>query len=101
MEKHKEIFKKFSVPTLVIDRNYKTVDMNESALRIFETHGVELNVSKCYEVSHASNRPCWELEHNSCPAKDTFESGRRVPFWLKGVGVVLVCFVLLWFIGLF
>ncbi len=77
MEKYKEIFKKFSVPTFVIDRNYKIVDMSESALHVFETHDVELNVSKCYEVSHASNKPCWEFEYNSCPAKDTFESGRR------------------------
>ncbi len=85
MEIYEEIFKKFSVPTLVLDRDYKIVDMSDSALHVFETHDVQLKVSKCHEVSHASNKPCGELEHNSYPAKDTFESGRRVPFKSTGV----------------
>ncbi len=76
MVEYREVFDKFSVPTLIIDREYKIIDMNESALHIFKNSAVELNLTKCYEVSHASETPCWEEEYHTCPAIKAFESGQ-------------------------
>lgn len=75
MEIHTAIFNKFSVPTFIIDREYKIIDMNESASQMFKDCGIKLNSAKCFEVSHASKDPCWESEPDNCPAKKTFESG--------------------------
>lgn len=74
--KYKEIFNKLSIPTLIIDREYKIIDMNKSALSMFKDCAIELNSTKCYEVSHASETPCWEQEFHTCPAKKAFESGQ-------------------------
>ncbi len=76
MMEYKEIFDKFSVPTLVIDREYNIIDMNKSALHMFQNTAIEFNSTKCYEVSHASETPCWEQEFYTCPAKKAFESGQ-------------------------
>ncbi len=76
MVEYKEVFDKFSVPTFIIDREYKITDMNKSALCMFENSTVELGSTKCYEVSHASETPCWEHEFHTCPAKKAFESGQ-------------------------
>lgn len=77
MEIYREVFNKFSVPTLIIDREYKVIDMSESALQMFKSHGIDLKSTKCFEVSHASKDPCWESEPDMCPAKKTFESGEE------------------------
>lgn len=74
-EMYREIFNKFSVPTLIIDTEYKIVDMNKSALQIFRNREIEFNRTRCFEVSHASETPCWESKYNTCPARKTFESG--------------------------
>jgi PAS domain-containing protein len=76
MMEYKEVFDKFSVPTLIIDREYTIIDMNKSALSMFKSAAIEFNLTKCYEVSHASETPCWEEEYHTCPAKKAFESGQ-------------------------
>ncbi len=73
---YKDIFDKFSVPTLIIDREYKIIDMNKSALSMFKDCSIEFKSTKCHEVSHASETPCWEKEYHTCPAKKAFESGQ-------------------------
>ncbi len=76
MVEYREIFDKFSVPTFIINREYEIVDMNKSALSMFKNCEIELNSTKCYEVSHASETPCWEQEFHTCSAKEAFESGQ-------------------------
>ena len=76
MVEYKKVFDGFSVATFIIDREYNIIDMNKSALCMFENCAIELNSTKCYEVSHASETPCWEQEFHTCPAKKAFESGQ-------------------------
>jgi len=65
MSKNYEQFNKIKEPIMVIDRDYNIIFMNETAKE--EYAGKE--GTKCYQVSHGFNEPCWEHSEHPCPKK--------------------------------
>jgi len=67
---------KLPFPTLVINSSYEVVLMNEEAERTFGEEG-----TRCYELTHNINRPCWEVFGESyCPLKNLEHSSRAYSF---------------------
>ena len=65
MSKDYEQFNKIKEPILVIDKDYNVVFMNETAKEEYEGRAG----TKCYQISHNFNEPCWEHIEHPCPKK--------------------------------
>ncbi len=65
MSENYELFNKIKEPIMVIDKDYNIIFMNETALK--EYAGRE--GTKCYQVSHDFDKPCWEHLEHPCPKK--------------------------------
>ncbi len=59
-------FNKIKEPIMVIDENYNIIFMNETAKEEYKGR----KGTKCYQVSHNFNEPCWEHEEHPCPMKN-------------------------------
>lgn len=60
---------------MVIDRDYRIVDVNNSLLISTGHKREEILGRTCYDVMHRSDVPCHELEGHECRLQDVFESG--------------------------
>ncbi|GJQ60065.1 MAG: hypothetical protein D8M57_17440 [Candidatus Scalindua sp. AMX11] len=76
MVKYREIFKKFSIPTFVINKDREIIDVNESMLKLFGSCKLTLQVTKCYKLFYNSDLPC-EQRLLFCPSMKTFENGLK------------------------
>ncbi len=61
---------------MVIDRNYRIKDINNCFTRLYNRSREEIIDRKCYEITHASSKPCSELEH-PCPLQEVIRT--RLP----------------------
>ncbi len=67
------VFKKGSVPEVIVNKDYEIADINDAASRLFDKHEIKKNLTKCHELFHQSKIRCGgEIV---CPAAKTFESG--------------------------
>jgi PAS domain S-box-containing protein len=53
------IFDNVSFPVLLIDRDYKIVEANHAALLHVNQRDEDVIGQSCFEISHASETPCW------------------------------------------
>jgi len=54
-------------PALVVNSNYDVLVVNKKALEKFKAN---LFKSKCYELTHGIDRPCWEIfGEDACPVR--------------------------------
>jgi two-component system, NtrC family, sensor kinase len=60
---------------MVIDLDYKIVEVNRALLEMVGLQREEVVGKHCYEVSHHSNEPCSSPDH-PCPLKDTVATGK-------------------------
>ena len=65
MSKDYEQFNKIKEPIMVIDKDYNIIFMNETAKKEYEGR----QGTKCYQVSHNFDEPCWEHTEHPCPKK--------------------------------
>jgi hypothetical protein len=65
MSKNYELLNKIKEPIMVIDKDYNIVFMNETAKKEYKG----MKGTKCYQVSHNSDKPCWEFVEHPCPKK--------------------------------
>jgi len=72
------IFENISSPVLLIDRDFKIVDANRAALSHVCHRRAEVIGQSCFEITHASEKPCWRSEHVTCPVKAAFETRKRI-----------------------
>ncbi len=63
---------------MVIDRDYRIVDVNNALLVSTGSTREEVLGRKCHEVTHRSDVPCHELEGHECRLHEVFESGEAV-----------------------
>ncbi len=77
MIEHDKVFHKFSVSSLIINKRYEIIDINESMSQLFSNRKITLNLTKCYEFLYSSKKPCWKLGTDTCPLKNTFISGQK------------------------
>lgn len=62
---------------VVIDDNYRIVDVNNSFINNSRHSREEVIGEFCYKVTHASNIPCYELQGgHECRLKDVFKTGK-------------------------
>ncbi len=61
-------------PILILDKNYRIVDANESVCNKFECETENIIGKLCYEIAHHSNKPCYE-KGIPCPVKIALETG--------------------------
>jgi PAS domain S-box-containing protein len=60
---------------LVIDRNYRITDVNNTLLVTAGLKYEEVIGSHCYEISHGYNEPC-ERKGEDCTLREVFETGK-------------------------
>ena len=60
---------------LVIDRDYRITDVNNTLLVTVGREYEEVIGSRCYEVSHGYNEPC-EKKGEDCMLREVFETGK-------------------------
>ena len=63
---------------IVIDSDYRVVDVNNSFLDNTEYNRKEVIGRFCYEVAHSSSVPCHEKENNDCRLLEVFETGEPI-----------------------
>ena len=63
-------------PILIIDKKYRIVDANKPACMRFKRERNNLVGQLCYEITHNSNRPCFEIGM-PCPVKIALETGQQ------------------------
>ncbi len=59
---------------IVIDRDYRILSANKAFCNLVDLHEEQVVGRPCYEVSHRSDKPCFESGID-CPAKLTFKTG--------------------------
>ena len=74
MLNYKTVFSKWSVPTIIVNKKYELIDMNEGVYHLFRNHEIKLNSTKCHELFHGSKSPCVQ-GRNICPVAETVKSG--------------------------
>lgn len=74
----RDVFDSLSFPVRLIDRDYKIAAANREALSHVNQPGNEIVGRLCFEITHASDEPCWRSGEMTCPVKDAFESRKRV-----------------------
>ena len=72
------IFDNVSFPVLLIDRDYKIVEANRAALSHVDQREADVIGRRCFEVTHAAEKPCWHSGEVACPVRDAFELRKRV-----------------------
>ena len=72
------IFDNVSFPVLLIDREYKIVEANRAALLHVNQRDEDVIGRSCFEITHASEEPCWHSGQVSCPVREAFEARKRV-----------------------
>jgi len=73
----KTLFDGIDEEIMVLDADYRVLNVNRSFL---EQHGIEKDEAigkKCYEVTYHAQKPC-DQEHRPCPLKKAAETGKRV-----------------------
>jgi two-component system cell cycle sensor histidine kinase/response regulator CckA len=82
---------------LVLDRDYRIIDVNNSFLVTMGVTRQEVIGRNCYEVSHGFDSPC--PEHGlACPLREVFETGRPANYYHEhrhGDGTIRVMDVLM------
>lgn len=65
---------------LVLDTDFSILATNRSFLEISGEKEEEIIGRYCYEVTHQTDTPCWEIPDNSiiCPAKEAIKTGKPV-----------------------
>ena len=76
MLNYKKVFNRWSTPTIIVNKEYELIDINEGACHLFRNHEIKLNLTKCYELFHGTKIPCGH-EHHICPIAKTFERGEK------------------------
>ncbi|NDY42595.1 PAS domain-containing protein, partial [Dissulfurirhabdus thermomarina] len=62
---------------VVIDRGYRILEANAGYCRALGLAPGSAAGRSCYEVSHGSEVPCWQLgPDHDCPVREAFENGR-------------------------
>ncbi|MEW6426413.1 MAG: PAS domain-containing protein [Thermodesulfobacteriota bacterium] len=63
---------------LLLDTEYRILRANQRFLDLAATTTAEVVGRRCYEVSHQSKVPCWQLdaEHHECPTRIAIETGK-------------------------
>ena len=74
----RKIFDHLSAPVLLIDRNYEVVAANRSGRAHMNALGGEVVGSSCFAATHGLEKPCWQSGEIHCPAREAFESKKRV-----------------------
>ncbi len=75
MIEYENVFRKGSVPTVIVNKGYELIDINDAASQLFGNHEIKLNLTKCHELFHQSKIRCGA--EIICPAKKTFKSSER------------------------
>ncbi len=65
MSESYELFNKIKEPIMVIDKDYNVIFMNETAEKEYSGR----KGTKCYQISHNFEEPCWEHSEHPCPKK--------------------------------
>ncbi len=66
------------IPIVVIDGEYNVIFLNPEARRQFPDHESK---SKCYQITHNLDKPCWEVKGDSaCPVKKLKSESRSYAF---------------------
>ncbi|MHC4268550.1 MAG: hypothetical protein ACYSTS_08805 [Planctomycetota bacterium] len=76
MIEYKKVFSKWSIPAIIVNKEYKLIDINEGISQLFRNHEIKLNLTKCHKLFYESNIPC-EAGFNICPVAKTFERGEK------------------------
>jgi PAS domain S-box-containing protein len=63
-------------PILVLDKNYRIVDVNERVCDKFKCDTENIIGKHCYEIAHHSDKPCFE-KGIPCPVKMVLETGQQ------------------------
>jgi len=63
-------------PILILDKNYRIVDANESVCNKFKCETENIIGKLCYEIANNSNKPCYE-KGMPCPVKIVLETGHQ------------------------
>jgi PAS domain S-box-containing protein len=58
---------------MVIDRNYKIRDVNDRFIKLYGSGRENIIEHNCYEITHASSRPCHGLGHK-CPLPEAIRT---------------------------
>jgi len=59
---------------MVVDRNYRIEEVNESFVRKVGKPKHEILGGPCYRLLHHLNKPC--VHNHPCPVKDAFKTGK-------------------------
>ena len=70
------IFNRLQEAILVIDRDYRIVDVNDSACTITQRSREEIIGTHCYKISHLMKGPCFE-SGTQCPVKEVLETRQK------------------------
>jgi len=71
------ILDNINMELFVIDKSYHIVDFNKSFASKVEASSKSIIGKSCYNVSHKSDIPCWQMKGVVCPAKKAFETNER------------------------
>jgi PAS domain S-box-containing protein len=75
-EKYLEIINSLQEAVIVVDRNYRIDNANETACLVTKK-GLDQVIGKhCYEITHLNKEPCFK-SGVECPVKAVFETGQR------------------------
>ncbi len=62
---------------LIIDRQFKIVEMNNNLLKVAGRRREDVIGRPCYSITHARTSPCFEDEEHRCPVAFVFKTGLR------------------------
>ncbi len=71
----KSIINSLEDELLVVDRNYRIIDTNDTLLLRHGKSRQEVVGQHCYKISHGQSRPCRPPYHE-CPVKSVWETGK-------------------------